>query len=61
MKIIAVASNYASHNNNNTDTLLTKTEPLLYSKADSSVIKDGKPFFETSARKTSILVLSKEL
>ena len=45
MKIIAVASNYASHNNNNTDTLLTKTEPLLYSKADSSVIKDGKPFF----------------
>ena len=49
MKILAVGMNYAKH----IDELHTKeeqnsllhTEPVLFSKFDSSIIQPGKPFF----------------
>ena len=44
MKIIAVGMNYAAHNKELNHTL-TLTEPTIFMKADSSLLKDGKPFF----------------
>lgn len=44
MKIIAVGMNYAAHNKELNHTL-TLSEPTIFMKADSSLLKDGKPFF----------------
>lgn len=44
MKIIAVGMNYASHNKEMSHTL-ELTEPTIFMKTDSSLLKDGKPFF----------------
>ena len=52
MKIFAVGMNYAEHNKELNNTLLitenqgTRTEePVIFTKADSALLKDGKPFF----------------
>ncbi|MDH6306978.1 fumarylpyruvate hydrolase [Parabacteroides sp. PF5-5] len=44
MKIIAVGMNYASHNKEMHHSL-ELTEPTIFMKSDSSLLKDGKPFF----------------
>lgn len=44
MKIIAVGMNYASHNKEMHHSL-ELAEPVIFMKADSSLLKDGKPFF----------------
>ena len=44
MKIIAVGMNYAAHNKELNHTL-TLTEPTIFMKADSALLKDRKPFF----------------
>ncbi len=44
MKIIAVGMNYAAHNKELGNTL-ELSEPVLFMKTDSSLLKDGKPFF----------------
>jgi 2-keto-4-pentenoate hydratase/2-oxohepta-3-ene-1,7-dioic acid hydratase in catechol pathway len=44
MKIIAVGMNYASHNKEMRHSL-ELAEPVIFMKADSSLLKDGKPFF----------------
>lgn len=44
MKIIAVGMNYAAHNKEMNHTL-NNTEPTIFMKADSALLKDGKPFF----------------
>ena len=52
MKIFAIGMNYAEHNKELNNTLLIteklemKTvEPVIFTKADSALLKDGKPFF----------------
>lgn len=52
MKVFAVGMNYAEHNKELKNTLLItekyerKTEePVIFTKADSALLKDGKPFF----------------
>ncbi|MBQ7421927.1 MAG: fumarylacetoacetate hydrolase family protein [Prevotella sp.] len=52
MKIFAVGMNYTEHNKELKNTLLItekyeqKTEePVIFTKADSALLKDGKPFF----------------
>jgi fumarylpyruvate hydrolase len=44
MKIIAVGWNYPDHNKEMDNTLLP-TEPAIFLKPDSALLKDGKPFF----------------
>ena len=44
MKIICVGLNYASHNKEIQNTLVTK-EPVIFMKSDVSLLKDGKPFY----------------
>lgn len=44
MKIIAVGMNYAAHNTELHHSL-ELTEPTLFMKSDSALLKDGKPFF----------------
>lgn len=44
MKILAVGMNYAAHNKEMSETLLPK-EPVIFSKPESSLIREGKPFF----------------
>lgn len=44
MKIIAVGMNYAAHNKELHHTLVL-SEPTIFMKADSALLKDGKPFF----------------
>jgi 2-keto-4-pentenoate hydratase/2-oxohepta-3-ene-1,7-dioic acid hydratase in catechol pathway len=44
MKIIAVGMNYANHNKEFRHSLLL-TEPVIFMKPDSALLKDGKPFF----------------
>jgi 2-keto-4-pentenoate hydratase/2-oxohepta-3-ene-1,7-dioic acid hydratase in catechol pathway len=44
MKIIAVGMNYAAHNKE-LHHALELSEPTIFMKADSSLLKDGKPFF----------------
>ena len=44
MKIICVGWNYPLHNKEMDKTLETKA-PVLFMKPDSSLLKDGKPFF----------------
>ena len=44
MKIIAVGMNYAQHNQELGHTQVN-TEPVIFMKPDSAILKDGKPFF----------------
>lgn len=44
MKIIAVGMNYAAHNKE-LHHALELSEPTIFMKPDSSLLKDGKPFF----------------
>lgn len=44
MKIIAVGMNYARHNEELGNTS-SHREPVIFMKPDSSILKDGKPFF----------------
>ena len=44
MKIIAVGMNYAEHNKELHHSLKL-SEPTIFMKSDSSLLKDGKPFF----------------
>ncbi len=45
MKIIAIANNYTSYNNMPGTPFSNTDEPVVYSHADSALLKDGKPFF----------------
>lgn len=45
MKIIAVGMNYAQHNKELDGALYKPQEPVIFSKPDSALLKDGKPFF----------------
>lgn len=44
MKIIAVGWNYHDHNKE-MNRLFTPSEPTIFMKPDSALLKDGKPFF----------------
>lgn len=44
MKILAVGMNYAQHNNEMGHTQVNR-EPVIFTKPDSAILKDGKPFF----------------
>ena len=44
MKIIAVGMNYANHNKEMRNPLVL-SEPVIFMKPDSALLKDGKPFF----------------
>ena len=44
MKIIAVGMNYANHNKELQHTLVL-SEPVIFMKPDSALLKNGKPFF----------------
>lgn len=45
MKIFDLPMNYAGHNNGPETALYNNVEPVFYTKADSALLKDGKPFF----------------
>lgn len=45
MKIFAVGLNYPLHNKELNETLYKGESPVIFTKADSSLLKDGKPFF----------------
>ena len=45
MKIFAIGMNYALHNKEMRGTLLKTEKPVVFLKADSSLLKNGKPFF----------------
>ncbi len=45
MKIFAIGMNYALHNKEMHGTLLKTDEPVIFLKADSSLLKGGRPFF----------------
>ena len=46
MKIFGIGMNYALHNIELGDTLYNEREsPVIFTKADSALLKDGKPFF----------------
>lgn len=45
MKIFCVGMNYAEHNKELKDTLLKTEDPVIFLKADSSLLKNHKPFF----------------
>jgi 2-keto-4-pentenoate hydratase/2-oxohepta-3-ene-1,7-dioic acid hydratase in catechol pathway len=60
MKILAVGMNYAEHNKELNNSFLP-TEPVIFSKPESSLNRDGKPFFvpdfaERSDYETEIVV-----
>jgi len=44
MKIVCVGMNYATHNKEMQHALLIN-EPVIFMKSDTSLLKDGKPFF----------------
>ncbi|MCQ2111761.1 MAG: fumarylacetoacetate hydrolase family protein [Bacteroidaceae bacterium] len=44
MKILAVGMNYAAHNKEMNHTLLFQ-DPVIFSKTESSLLREGKPFF----------------
>ena len=50
MKILAVGMNYASHNKELNHTLLLQ-DPVIFSKSDSALLKNRKPFFVPSFAK----------
>jgi len=45
MKIFAVGMNYLLHNKELDGALYKPEEPVIFTKADSALLKDGKPFF----------------
>ncbi|MBP5257870.1 MAG: fumarylacetoacetate hydrolase family protein [Prevotella sp.] len=45
MKIFAVGMNYPLHNKELHGALYISEEPVIFTKADSALLKDGKPFF----------------
>lgn len=45
MKIFAIGLNYPQHNKELNETLYKGENPVIFTKADSSLLKDGKPFF----------------
>ncbi|WP_314313057.1 fumarylacetoacetate hydrolase family protein [Hoylesella marshii] len=45
MKIFAVGMNYIEHNKELDGTLYKPKEPVIFTKADSALLKPGKPFF----------------
>lgn len=45
MKILCLGMNYATHNNSAKEALLKTEEPIVFLKADSCLLKGGKPFF----------------
>jgi 2-keto-4-pentenoate hydratase/2-oxohepta-3-ene-1,7-dioic acid hydratase in catechol pathway len=45
MKIFAIGMNYALHNKELHGTLLKTEEPVIFTKADSALLKDRKSFF----------------
>lgn len=45
MKIFAVGMNYIQHNKELDGALYKPEEPVIFTKADSALLKDGKPFF----------------
>lgn len=45
MKIFAVGLNYPQHNKELNETLYKGEVPVIFTKADTSLLKDGKPFF----------------
>lgn len=45
MKIFAVGMNYAEHNKELDGTLELPKEPVIFTKADSALLKNGNPFF----------------
>ena len=45
MKIFAIGMNYEAHNKELHDTLLKTEKPVIFTKADSALLKPGKPFF----------------
>jgi len=44
MKIVCIGMNYAAHNKEVQHALLV-SEPVIFMKADASLLKDGKPFY----------------
>ncbi len=45
MKILAVGMNYIQHNKELDGTLYKPESPVIFTKADSALLKDNKPFF----------------
>ena len=45
MKIFAVGMNYLEHNKELHGTLYKPEQPVIFTKADSALLKDSKPFF----------------
>ena len=45
MKIFAVGMNYVGYNKALNESLLKRDDPVIFTKADSSLLKDRKPFF----------------
>lgn len=45
MKIFAIGMNYAEYNKSLYETLSVSEEPVVFTKADSALLKDHKPFF----------------
>lgn len=45
MKIFATGMNYIQHNKELDGALYKPEEPVIFTKADSALLKDGKPFF----------------
>lgn len=45
MKIFTVGMNYIQHNKELDGTLYKPEEPVIFTKADSALLKDSKPFF----------------
>lgn len=45
MKIFAIGMNYAAHNKELHGTLKRPDEPVIFTKADSALLKPGRPFF----------------
>jgi 2-keto-4-pentenoate hydratase/2-oxohepta-3-ene-1,7-dioic acid hydratase in catechol pathway len=45
MKIFAVGMNYIQHNKELDGALYKPERPVIFTKADSALLKDGKPFF----------------
>ena len=45
MKILSVIMNYALHNKELDVELYKPEKPVIFTKADSALLKDGKPFF----------------
>ena len=45
MKILAVGMNYAAHNKELNETLVLPENPVIFSKPETALLKDNKPFF----------------